>query len=254
MRHLAAMCAVLAAGLLAAVPAAGRASLPVVPTRASVESCHTGTDPSDRYAVFAAQMGAIRGSARMQIRFELHGTTGGRWTRMHAPGLDTWYASASPQVAIFRYRKELTQLTAPGTYRAVVRFRWLTARGRVMRTERHTTAACRQPDPRPDLVPGPVSVVTGTQSDRARYLVAVRNVGRGDAGPFTVSLAVAGSLQGEQTVPALPAREATVLTFDGPRCPAGARLRVEVDAAHQIDEAREGNNTLTSRCQRPTTA
>jgi len=50
---------------------AGPAYAQTVPTRASLESCHTGAAALDRFAVFTAQVGATSSSERMQIRFDL---------------------------------------------------------------------------------------------------------------------------------------------------------------------------------------
>ena len=191
----------------------------------------------------------------MQLRFSLIGRIGHsrRWRRLSGPGLGVWYASASPQVAIFRYRKEIVGLTAPGAYRAFVHFRWLDAHGRVLRYARRSTAICRQPDQRPDLVPTGVTAMPADGAGRARYLVDLRNAGLTDAGPFHVRLVVAGQPQPEQTVEALGTHAETTIGFEGPRCPAGARVRVVVDAEREVAEAREANNVLTSRCLPPTT-
>ena len=61
-----------------------------------------------------------------------------------APGLGVWRGSA-PGVKIYQYVKQVTNLSAPASYRALVRFRWLNDKGYVIkRAERHTLE-CVQP-------------------------------------------------------------------------------------------------------------
>ena len=52
----------------------------------------------------------------------------------------------------------------------------------MLRSTRATSAACRQPDMRPDLEPLRVEVLPGADADTRRYRVVVRNAGRTDAG------------------------------------------------------------------------
>ena len=47
----------------------------------------------------------------------------------------------------YTYIKQVTNLSAPAFYRGVVRFRWLNAKGRLMKTEALRTAVCEQPAP-----------------------------------------------------------------------------------------------------------
>src|SRR4051812_12028975 len=107
--------------LLAALAAPAQAQ--TVPTRAALESCHAGDAPLERFAVFSAQMAAIPGTKKMQLRFDLSQRLSGEdFRRVQAPGLGVWRSSV-PGVDIFRYRKQVANLAAPGAYRAVVRFR-----------------------------------------------------------------------------------------------------------------------------------
>ena len=48
-----------------------------------------------------------------------------------APGLGAWRVS-DPGVKAYRYIKQVTNLSAPASYRATVRFRWLNAKGRLI--------------------------------------------------------------------------------------------------------------------------
>ena len=61
-----------------------------------------------------------------------------------------------------------TSCRPPADYRAQIRFRWYDKKGRLQRSARKTTRACRQPDPRPDLrVLGFVSLAPGRRAGRA---------------------------------------------------------------------------------------
>src|SRR3954466_1001678 len=149
---------------------AGPAYAQTVPTRASLESCHTGAAALDRFAVFTAQVSATSSSERMQIRFDLlQRLPGADYHRVQAPGLGVWRSSI-PGVDIFRYRKQVANLEAPGSYRALVRFRWLDASGRTIQHSARRTRACKQPDLRADLAIGRVSADPAGQG-RARYTV-----------------------------------------------------------------------------------
>jgi hypothetical protein len=74
--------------LAAALPAAAQ----TVPTKGTLESCRTGAGPLDRYAIFAAQMGSIKGARRLQLRFDLLQKLPGAksFAPISAPGLGVW--------------------------------------------------------------------------------------------------------------------------------------------------------------------
>jgi hypothetical protein len=57
------------------------------------------------------------------------------------------WRSSAPGVKVYKYLKQVTNLSAPAFYRAAVRFRWLNAKGRlIFATELHTPR-CEQPAP-----------------------------------------------------------------------------------------------------------
>jgi hypothetical protein len=47
-------------------------------------------------------------------------------------------------VKIYKYVKQITDLSSPAVYRAVVRFRWVGERGRVVKRAELHTARCEQ--------------------------------------------------------------------------------------------------------------
>jgi len=111
---------------------------------ATVEQCIT--TGLARSATFSGEMTAITGTARMAMRIEVQERIPGEelFHTVNAPGLGVWRGSA-PSVKIYQYVKQVTNLSAPAGYRALVRFHWLNDKGYVIkRAERHTLE-CVQP-------------------------------------------------------------------------------------------------------------
>jgi hypothetical protein len=140
----------LATGALAQVSAAtagGAISATTKPAAsATLEQCVAALAENERAATFVGEMTAIAGSARMEMRIDLleRLPAQARFHTVSAPGLGLWRTSA-PGVKVFRYLKQVTNLTAPASYRAAVRFRWLNARGRLMKSVELRTTSCAQP-------------------------------------------------------------------------------------------------------------
>jgi hypothetical protein len=125
---------------------------------ATLEQCVTSLTQADRSATFVGEMTAIAGTARMSMRIELQERLPAQ-TGFHtvaAPGLGVWRAAA-PGVKVYRYIKQVTNLSAPAVYRAAVRFRWLNAKGKLIRAVERRTSTCTQPPglkPLPGTTPG----------------------------------------------------------------------------------------------------
>jgi hypothetical protein len=123
---------------------------------ATVEQCVTTGEQLDRSATFSAEMTAVTGTARMAMRIEVQERLPGEelFHTVSAPGLGVWRGSA-PGVKIYQYVKQITNLSFPADYRALVRFHWLNDKGYVIkRAERHTLE-CVQPASTP--TPAPVT-------------------------------------------------------------------------------------------------
>jgi hypothetical protein len=119
----------------------------------TLEQCATSTVQAERSATFTAQMTATSATQRMGMRIELQQRLHGEveFHTVLAPGLGTWHSSEAG-VKIYKYVKQVTNLEAPAAYRAVVRFRWLGGKGRLLKhAELHTTR-CLQP-----MLPGQVT-------------------------------------------------------------------------------------------------
>jgi CARDB protein len=230
----------------AATPAAGGAT-------AALEACHSALDQADRSATFSGEMTTLTDARRMAVRVDLvERPAGGQGFRaVSAPGLGVWRRSAS-NVQIYRYVKQVINLPAPAAFRAVVGFRWLDVRGRVMRQVQRRTGVCEQPDERPLLRVGSITQTSTPGSAEATYGVTVRNNGRGPSGAFSLQLTVDGAVQPELTVAGLPAFGRLEVDTSAPRCGAGGALTVTLDPRHQIAEAVGGGQARTVAC--PATA
>src|SRR5438874_7964395 len=153
-RGVPALPATAAAGALALCAAAPGAAPgqsgagPALPSTATLEQCVTSVEQLERSATFAGEMSAIPGTLRMAIRIDVQERVPGRagFHTVTAPGLGVWRMS-DPKVKIYKYLKQVTNLSAPAVYRAVVRFRWLAPRGRVLKRGQRYTGGCTQPAP-----------------------------------------------------------------------------------------------------------
>jgi hypothetical protein len=220
--------------------------------RATLVACHFDVAQPSRFAVFGGSMTSMRhGDDRMQMRFDVYRRPPGstRFARIQAPGLGVWN-KASAGVLRYRFKQRVENLPAPGSYRAVVSFRWLSAQGKVFLRTKRTTPSCVQPDPRPDLR-APRITALRLGAGEWRYDVVVRNDGRSAASDFDVVLTVGDQAQPASTVIGLAAGARRTVSFTAPRCTAGSQVRVDVDPDDRVAEADETNNTLTVDCPPP---
>jgi hypothetical protein len=114
---------------------------------AMLSQCATATIPqTERAVTFAGEMSAIAGTARMEIRVDLEERTPGEllYRTVSAPGLGLWHSSVAG-VKLFTHVQQVTNLAAPAFYRGVLRFRWLSTKGRLLKVALLRTAACEQP-------------------------------------------------------------------------------------------------------------
>lgn len=237
----------LVALLLATAAARAQAPAAAAPPAltATVESCTTSALPAGRVVSFVGSMPTITGDERMQMRFDLERVQSrdGRWRRLRGvDGFGTW-ESADPGRAGFVFHKRVDGLLVPASYRALVRFRWTDSRGRIVRRARRRTAACEQPDLRPNLVPGTLTGIFDARPGLAIYTLVVRNAGRTDAGRFSVRVGGATTEIG-----GLEAQSQRTVLVISPICLAGTSTIAEVDPFGQVDESRERGNVVERRC------
>jgi CARDB len=248
MRRLATL-AFVAAAPLAAAPAVDADAQQRRPVQARLVSCTTGATVAARTATFTARMPAIAGTDRMAMRFDLLQRTPGaaEYAPVRLPAWGVWARSERGRTG-FIFTKKVQGLRAPGSYRARVRFRWYGPDGHVLRRARRVTRTCRQPDPRPDLRAGALTVAPGLGPASATYLLTVENRGRGDAGPFDVVLNTGGMPEPPVRLGGLAAGESRVIGLPGPRCAAGATLRFVLDAGGAVSESDEADNVVDRAC------
>jgi hypothetical protein len=112
---------------------------------ATVEQCETALVQSERSATFAGEMTTVAGAARMEMRIDLLERTAEevQYRTVSAPGLGVWRVSADG-VKTYKSIQQVTNLSAPAFYRGAVRFRWLSAKGRVIKQEELRTPRCEQ--------------------------------------------------------------------------------------------------------------
>jgi hypothetical protein len=129
---------------------------------ASIEECLSSTVQAERSATFVAEMTAVPGTMRMSIRIDLEERETGEeeFHTVTAPGLGVWRAS-DPKVKVYKYLKQVSNLSAPDSYRGLVHFRWLNAKGHVIKRAERLTPRCLQAEP----------ASSGTGSPGSRTLV-----------------------------------------------------------------------------------
>jgi hypothetical protein len=120
-------------------PVAGSAS-------AMLEECVTATVQEQRAVAFSAEMTAVPGTMRMAMRIDLEERAPDEleFHTVTASGLGVW-RSSDPKVKVYKYLKQVTNVSAPAVYRGFVRFRWLNARGHTIKRTERLTSKCLQP-------------------------------------------------------------------------------------------------------------
>jgi hypothetical protein len=132
---------------------------------ALLEQCATVGEQAERSATFSGEMTTMTGVTRMEMRIDVQERLPGE-TAFHlvtAPGLGVWRGSAQG-VMIYKYVKQVTDLSSPALYRAIVHFHWLNAKGRVVRRTAVLTPTCAQPAPPPVSAQPTAPTTPGTAS------------------------------------------------------------------------------------------
>jgi hypothetical protein len=121
---------------------------------ATLEQCVTSVVQAERSATFTGEMTAIAGTVRMAMRVDVQQRLPHEalFHTLSAPGLGVWRSSGL-KVKVYKYLKQVTNLSARAVYRALVRFRWLNAKGHVIKHAERLTPACAQPAAPPSQSP-----------------------------------------------------------------------------------------------------
>jgi hypothetical protein len=110
---------------------------------ALLEECVTTGAQAERAATFAGEMTAVPGAARMAMRIDVEERAAGE-AEFQKQAVGQWRLS-DPKVKVYKYLKQFTNLSMPASYRGVVHFRWLNAKGHVMKRAERLTGKCLQP-------------------------------------------------------------------------------------------------------------
>jgi hypothetical protein len=118
---------------------------------ATLTQCVTSVTQAERSATFAGEMSVVPGTAKMAMRIDVEERLPHEesFHAVIAPGADVWRTS-EPHVKIFKYLKQVTDLSAPARYRALVHYRWMNAHGVTIRRAARVTHACAQPAAPPE--------------------------------------------------------------------------------------------------------
>ncbi len=119
-----------------------------LPDSASLVQCLTASEPAERSATFSGEMTMFAGASRMSMRIELLERMPGEMSYhvVAAPGLGVW-RSSDPGVGVYKYVKQVTNLSAPADYKGLVSFRWQGVHGRTIKRDERRTRRCSQPAP-----------------------------------------------------------------------------------------------------------
>jgi hypothetical protein len=233
-----------------ALPAGAQAQAP--PLRARLAACHSGPEATDRTATFVGSMPAVAGTKRMWMRFDLYARLPPAtvYSAVKVPKLGVWQKSAAGKASSgFVFTQRVQALVAPGSYKALVRFRWYDKAGKLLRSTTRSSHVCRQPDQRADLHAGDLVAERGPQADQATYQLEISNDGHTAADPFDVVLSVGGVEQPAQRVADGLAPAAThTVTFVAPRCAAGSTVRFVLDAEDEVEESGEADDVVERAC------
>jgi hypothetical protein len=241
------LCAsILIAAFIAALTAVSAGAVKPAATAVSVRSCTVGDTPRSRSATFYSRMraAAVPGTARMAMRFQLQDAVGDGVQDVDDPGLGRWRRSR-PGVRAFGYTQKVAGLQTGGSYLVTVRYRWLDARGRVLREDTRKSGECRQRGDLPNLSVRSIKARRGNLGT-AIYSIDVLNSGRAEASDVSTELFVDGAAPDEQTIASLAPGESRILHFTGPAC--RHRVRAVVDSRDAIHETTDDDNVIVGRC------
>jgi hypothetical protein len=145
--------------LMATLPGAATSG-PAPVVSANVEQCVTGATQADRSVTFTAQMETVAGAHRMEMQIVVLERAPGD-TAFHpltAAGPWVWQRSEMG-LKIYKYVRQVTDLPAPAAFRAIVQYRWLGDKGKVIKTDALRTPVCRQPGERPKPETAPAATM-----------------------------------------------------------------------------------------------
>ena len=249
--------------VLAAAPAPARDASSDAPRRRAPGSPATARRRSTtRVAVVGAWMRPHRRrqTARREDRPLRAHPRRQRWTlRSDVPGSARGPRRATPASAAAPATSSSTARrsgasTCPAAYRFHVTFRWLDADGAVVREAARTTAVCRQPDLRPDLV---LRLGDARSPARRRLSSGMRwvgNEGRArrprDRRGHPSRRCRSGAARARR--PRLAPGDTVLVRSPAPAAPPASQpASFLADPSNAVEEADETNNALSASCPAP---
>ena len=236
-------CAVLICLLM---PGSADARAAKASTVLKVRTCDVGSTAKQRSATFYARMFAVKGTDQMEMRFTLIDRAGdGPPEAVDSPALAQWRKSRHG-VSRFGYAQSVAGLDSGGVYAMQVQFRWVDAKGRVIRSVKRTSDSCRQEGQLPNLSITRVAARPGESSGTELYSVDLTNTGQGAARFVPVDIFVDGAGADAATVDLVKPGETVTVRFTGPVCKRAVRAVADKDRA--VRETNEDDNVLRSSC------
>jgi hypothetical protein len=231
-------------------------------SRASLQQfvCQRALEPSQREVSVTAVMRPLKGTRRLELRFDLlsKAPPATTYSVVHGPGLGTWVSPTDPPTLgsrpgdVWKLYHPVADLPAPANYRLQAEFRWIGTHGRVIGGQVRVSKTCYQPELRPDLD----AVSFGAQSipahpKRSEYTAVISNKGLTAAGPFQIQFTF-GTTVTDRTLKHLGAHQHKTFTFSGPGCDVSAAATMTLDPDQQVDDYNRTNNSITATCPAPT--
>ena len=219
--------------------------------------CQRALEPAQRLVSVVAVMRPLKGTKRLELKFDLLTKPAGASTYGPVRGgdLGTWI-SPPPQPTtlgtqagdVWSLNHPVADLPAPADYRFHVSFRWIGAHERVLATVVRSSRTCFQPELRPDLqalslVPQPIP----SQPKHDLYVGTITDAGMTGAGPFSVEF-TDGSIVKDHTVHHIAPHQMLIVRFVGPLCVPTAPPTMTIDPTQQVDAYTRANNSVTATC------
>jgi len=217
--------------------------------------CMRNVQPLLRALSVTGVMRPVKGTAHMQMRFELLSAQRrwGRYRALHGANLGVWLSPRDTSLGThpgdqWQVPHPVVGPPAPAYYKFRVSFRWLDRSGRRLAQYTLLSAVCHQLELRPDLTARSLAVAPAATTGQDDYLAAVADQGLTGAGPFDVTLTLPDGTTLTRHVLWLGAHRARQIQFAATACSAGSTLTLTVDPGAVVDDYDRANNTLTVAC------
>src|ERR1700722_20291346 len=186
--------------------------------------CQRALDPGQRLVSVRAVMRPLKGTRKLEMRFELlsKAPPATTFSPVQGTGLGSWVSPTDPVTLgqrpgdIWRLSHPVADLPAPASYRFQITFRWIGPKGRVVGTQVRSTRNCFEPEMRPDLaaVSFDAQPIAGHPKHDS-YTAVIADKGLTGAGPFQIQFAF-GTVVKDHTVTHIRPRQQLTFSFAGP--------------------------------------